>query len=204
VPRTWDALVTRYGLARATRTGRLPYRAEELFDRLVGQFRDLGKPSPPAYVVDDICYFAAVLSHYVEDAHQPLHVTSNYDGRATNQTGLHSRFETELVLRQDAQLRLTPIAIRPIPDFNTFIFDVIVKSQSMVDAVLGADRVAASGRELYDGPFFDAFFRNVRPTLEDRLGESASAVASVIVAAWQRAGSPTPPPDGPRPPVRIR
>jgi len=204
VPRTWDAFVAKYGLARATKTGRLPFRAEDLFNRLVSEFRDLGQPSPAPYAADDVRYFSAVLSHYIQDAHQPFHATVNYDGRATNQQGIHSRFETELVLRRYAQLNLPPVVIQPIPAFNRFIFDAIVKSESLVDPVLRADRAAASGRQLYDDGYFEALFMQARPVLEQRLADSANATASVIVAAWRQAGSPLPPVDGRRPPARIR
>jgi hypothetical protein len=204
VPRDWDAFVAKFGLARATKTGRLPFRAEELFNRLVSEFRDLGKPSPPPYAADDVRYFSAVLSHYIQDAHQPFHATVNYDGRATNQLGIHSRFETELVLRRYSELRLPAVVIQPIPDFNRFIFDAIVRSESVVDSVLRADRAAAAGRQSYDDGYFEAFFTQTRPVLEQRLADSANGTASVIVAAWRQAGSPSPPVEGPRPPARIR
>jgi hypothetical protein len=204
VPRTWDAFVAKYGLARASKIGRLPFRAEELFNGLVSEFRELGKPSPAPYAADDVRYFSAVLSHYVQDAHQPFHATVNYDGRATNQQGIHSRFETELVLRSDSQLHLPPVVIQPIPDFNRFIFDAIVRSESLVDSVLRADRAAASGRQVYNDAYFEAFLQQARPALEQRLADSANATASVIVAAWRQAGSPSPPVEGPRLPARIR
>jgi hypothetical protein len=40
---------------------------------------------------------AGVLAHYVGDISQPLHVTENYDGKKTNQDGIHSFFEETLV-----------------------------------------------------------------------------------------------------------
>ena len=97
VPRTWDGLVAKYGRARAEKAGRLPWRAEEIYNRLVAMFQELGKPNGSPYAADNAKYLVAVLSHYVGDAHQPLHATDNYDGQLTNQRGVHSRFETELV-----------------------------------------------------------------------------------------------------------
>ena len=34
--------------------------------------------------------FASTLAHYIQDAHQPLHVHNNYDGQLSGQTGLHA------------------------------------------------------------------------------------------------------------------
>ena len=99
VPREWAAYVEKYGAERASRAGRLPWRAEEIYKMLVARFQDVGKGGP-GYAADNARYLSAVLAHYVEDGHQPLHAAANYDGQLTNQRGVHGRFETELVLRQ--------------------------------------------------------------------------------------------------------
>jgi hypothetical protein len=203
VPRTWTAYVARYGADRATRMGRLPWRAEEVDDLLVKAFRAIGAGNS-AYAADNARYLAAVLSHYIEDAHQPFHAVANYDGQLTNQRGLHARFETELVLRNLSTLRLTPVAIQSIPNVRDFIFDTLVASQSLAAGVLDADRKAAEGREFYDDTYFAAFLRGARPILERRLSESSSGAASAIVSAWSRAGKPPLPPARPRTPARIR
>jgi hypothetical protein len=205
VPRTWEGLVARYGLDRATKAGRVPWRAEDMYKRLVGHFTDMGRPNAPYYAGDNARYIAAVLSHYLADAHQPLHATGNYDGQLTGQNGIHSRFETTLVLRNLSTLNLAPVTIRPVGNIREFMFATIVESQSLVGTVLAADRRATAGRELYDDGYYAALLTGTRPVLEKRLGDSASAIASVIVQAWKEAGSPTLPLNtGTRTPARIR
>jgi hypothetical protein len=39
VPRDWNAYVAKYGAERANRTGRVPWRAEEIYKKLVSDFR---------------------------------------------------------------------------------------------------------------------------------------------------------------------
>jgi len=203
VPRDWNAFVARYGLERANKAGRLPWRTEEIYNRLVSLFKDIGKPAAP-YAADNARYAAAVLSHYIEDAHVPFHATGNYDGQATNQRGIHSRFEGELVLRNLSTLKLAPVTISPIGNIRDFIFATLVESQSLVAPVLAADRQATEAREYYDDGYFRVFREGAGPIVEKRMSEASSAVASAIVSAWTEAGNPPLPLAGTRTPARIR
>lgn len=197
VPRDWPSLVNRLGKERADKIGRLPYRIADMYGRLVTHFK--GITAGTAYAADNARYVSAVLAHYVEDANQPLHVAENYDGQLTNQRGLHSRFETQLPLRNWPTLKQRPVQIHPVTDIQAYIFENIIKSDSYVQAVLDADKRAAqglspdaNGRLVYDDGFYARFLRETRLILEDRLSSSADAVASVIVAAWTEAGKPIP------------
>lgn len=204
VPREWKAVVQKYGAELANKNGRLPWRAEEIFNKMVASFADLHK-FPQGYGGENARYQAAVLAHYVEDAHQPFHAVENYDGQLTNQRGIHSRFETELVLRNKATLKLAPVTITPIPDFKTFIFDALLDDQPFAAVALAADKKAAEGRELYDDAYFADFAKHgALAATEKRMSDAASAVASAWVAAWEKAGKPKLPEDGPRAPARIR
>ena len=189
VPRTWDAYVARYGSERANRMGRLPWRIEELYGRLVEAFRQVGSGGRP-YAGDNARYLVAVLAHYVEDAHQPFHAVLNYDGQLTGQRGIHSRFETTLVMRNRWRFDLAPVVVRPIPDIAEFAFATLVESESLVERVLDADRRAAAGRDGYDDGYYAALWDEAADVAARRLSESASAVASVVVAAWTDAGRP--------------
>ncbi|MEZ5318225.1 MAG: hypothetical protein R2752_12565 [Vicinamibacterales bacterium] len=189
VPREWDAYVARYGTEKANRMGRLPWRVADVYGRLLAAFRDMGTGRSP-WAADNARYLSAVLAHYVEDAHQPFHAALNYDGQLTGQRGIHSRFETELVLRNRTSLRLSPVRIRPIANARDDIFARLVEGQALVAPILDADRRASGGRERYDDAYYAAFLDGVRPILERRLSESASGVASMIVAAWTEAGRP--------------
>jgi hypothetical protein len=205
VPRDWDAYVQRYGAERANRMGRLPWRVEEIYRLLVQRFQEAAKnPNAPGYALDNAAYLSAVLAHYVEDAHQPFHGVTSYDGQATNQRGIHSRFETELPLRHRAVLRLAPVTIRPVPDVKAFIFERLVEDESLVAGILDADRRATSGREFYDDVYYASFLKGSRAVLERRLSEAASGVASVIVAAWTEGGKPPLPVKRATTPARIR
>jgi hypothetical protein len=201
VPREWAAFEKKYGTERANRAGRLPWRAEDVYQLLVARFREVGKGTP-RYAADNARYLAAILGHYIQDAHQPFHAVANYDGQLTNQRGIHARFETDLVLRNLGSLTWSPVTIRPIANFRDFMFETIITSASLTKEVLDADRQAAAGRDAYDDAYFGAFFGATRHVLDRRLNEAAGAHASAIVAAWTEAGKPALP--GPRPPEPAR
>ena len=202
VPRDWDAVVQKYGADLANKNGRLPWRAEEMFGKLTAAFKDLERGG---FAADNIRYLSAVMAHYVEDGHQPFHAVTNYDGQLTNQRGIHGRFETDLVLRNKATLKLTPVVIKPIVDIKTFFFDTLLDSQSMAADILAADKKAAETREFYDDAYFADLAKNGALTIaEKRFSDAASGVASVWMAAWEKAGKPKMPEDGARTPARIR
>jgi alkylated DNA nucleotide flippase Atl1 len=203
IPREYDAFVQKYGAGPVARYGRLPWRAEEVYNRLVASFRDMAKPNAP-FAADNARYALAVLAHYVEDAHQPFHAVLNHDGQLTNQRGIHSRFETQLVLRNEKNLKLAPVKAVVITGFRDYMFKTLIDSHALVEGILAADLKATQGREFYDDAYFDALLKGSRATVERRLSEAASAVASAALSAWTEAGKPVLPVDGPRPPARIR
>lgn len=185
LPRTYDEAVKRYGKDFVDRNGTLPWRTEEIYVKLVEAFEQRAP-----YARDNIRFFSSVIGHYVADAHVPFHAALNYDGQLTGQWGIHSRFETELFLRYKDQLAIDPKPVVPVPDAREFIFDTLIASFPLVQPVLDADKAAAAGKDYYDDEYFGQVFGKVRPILERRLSESVTAVASVITAAWTRAGKP--------------
>lgn len=190
VPREWDAFVARYGLDRANKMGRLPWRAEEIYNRLVTTFQDIGKGTAP-YAPDNSRYLVAILAHYLEDAHVPFHATANHDGQLTNQRGIHSRFESDLVLRNLSKLTIaTPVAVKPMASIRDFVFDTLVDSQALVAPLLEADRKAALGHEKYDDAYYMSFAPDSLSIAERRINAAVAAVVSAVVSAWEKGGKP--------------
>jgi hypothetical protein len=202
LPHDYAEAVAKRGQAFVEKNGTLPWRADEMYGQLRNSFRQLGQAP---YARDNVKLFASVLAHYVEDAHQPLHAAVNYDGQLTGQSGIHSRFETELFERFQSRLHVTPGPVTPIPNPREFLFATLSDSYRLVDPILAADREAVAGRDEYDDAYFEALLKRVQPILERRLGQAATGVASMITAAWVEAGRPAlPPQDPPRVPRKVR
>ena len=135
--------------------------------------------------------FSAALSHYMQDAHQPFHATINYDGQITGNNGIHARFESGLVERFESRLTISPAAPKAILNARDAAFDTLLASYRLVDRILQADNEAVSGKDTYDDDYFEKLFARTRPILEQRIADSITATAAVLMGAWEGAGRPT-------------
>lgn len=204
LPRDYATAVQKFGKDVVHTQGLLPWRAAEFYGNLQREFASLKRQPAPGYAVDNIVLYAAVLAHYVSDGHVPLHAVVNYNGQLTGQDGVHSRWESELFERNRARLTMAPAPVKSVRNPRDFMFDVLLASNRAAATVLQSDKQAAEGREFYDDAYFDAFAKGTLPTLEHRLNESITAVASMIVGAWEQAGKPAIPAAPTRTPRRIR
>jgi hypothetical protein len=202
LPHDYDAAVAARGAAFVKKNGVLPWRTQEIFDKLRDSFRQIGTAP---YARDNVKLFSSVIAHYVGDGYQPFHAAANYDGQLTGQNGIHSRFETELFERFKAKLAIAPPPLAPVPSAREYMFATLADSFTYVQPILDADRAATRGRDFYDDGYFAALIEKTQPILEKRVAGAIAGAASVITQAWIDAGKPAVPPDAPpRPPRPIR
>jgi hypothetical protein len=202
LPREYGAALEKFGPSLLNRIGRLPWREAEEFGNLRRGFESFARGD--RFAQGDVVLFAAVASHYIQDAHQPLHASNNYDGQLSGNNGIHSRFETDLVERFESRLTLVPPAPKAVANPRDAAFDVLLASHKLVATILKADTESVAGKETYDDDYYDKFFAKVRPILEQRLSEAIAATAGVIIGAWEQAGRPVLKADGRRPPQKVR
>jgi predicted AlkP superfamily phosphohydrolase/phosphomutase len=172
--------------------GRVPWRAEEVYRGLVAAFR----AKETARVLER----AAVLGHYVGDAHVPLHGVLNYDGQLTGQTGVHARWESELVDRFLRQLEPGLEAGRAESGVGpvALVFEALLESSAEAGAVLRADRASASPRDFadtpeddrYDDAYYSRLFEREGPRLAARLARAMKRLGSLWLSAYEEAGRP--------------
>lgn len=82
--------------------GRSYWRIRELNEQLsqaTQALKDLKEPKGAARqkLQEKWIVLAGVMAHYVGDMGMPLHASENHDGQLTNQKGIHSYFEDEMV-----------------------------------------------------------------------------------------------------------
>ena len=203
LPREYGAALEKFGANALKRLGTLPWREQEAFGNLRRAFESFGRES--SFAATDVVLFTGMASHYIQDAHQPLHASNNFDGQLTGNNGVHARFETALVERYLPRLRVAPPKATPIRKPRDAAFDILLKSHQLVDPILKADSEAVAGKETYDDEYFEKFFAKVRPVLEQRLSDAIAANAGLIIGAWEEAGKPVVKLEAaPRPPAKVK
>jgi len=197
LPRELDRAIAQYGIDFVSRNGLLPWRTSEVFGDLRRAF-DQHRRQVPGYALENAKFFSAVLAHYVADGHVPLHAVKNYDGQLTGQHGVHSRWETELVLRYRDVWTFAAEPLHPVPEPRTFMFAVLTDAFPHAERILAADRAATEGRTAYDDQYFEVLRKETAPIVDRQLSKAVTAVASMITAAWEAGGRPDLPLDPPR------
>ncbi|HKY32511.1 MAG TPA: S1/P1 nuclease [Candidatus Polarisedimenticolia bacterium] len=189
-----EALLS-FGRDRLQRAGRLPWRVAELHDRLREAFA--------ARDWKEAVRLSGWLSHYVADAHQPLHSTSNHDGQKTGNAGIHAAFESDMIDRGRAVYRgraALPAGFGPrrIEDPARFVLQVLAGSHGQVEAVLKADSKAVLLVKKQGKEYLASLEALAGEMAGRQLQQAAAASASLWHSAWVQAGRPQPPPPRPR------
>ena len=81
-------------------------------EQWTGRLSDAMKGTDSDLILAD----AAILGHYVADAHVPFHSAVNYDGQLSGQRGIHARFEEEMVHNTIKLIDLTPEPAQALSD----------------------------------------------------------------------------------------
>jgi hypothetical protein len=202
LPRDYDQAIEKFGRRTVERNGTLPWRVQEMFGNLRRGFEGFKRGS--LYGPSDVVLFSAVLGHYIQDAHQPFHATDNHDGQLTGNSGIHARFERDLVEKFQSRLNVKPAKPTAITNARDFAFDALLASYRLVDGILKADSEAVRNKEEYDADYFDKFLAKAQPVLEQRMADAATATAGVIIGAWEAAGKPTLTLEGARPVEKVK
>jgi hypothetical protein len=189
LPRDYAAAVARFGEELVKKNGTLPWRAQEMYEQLVRALVQ-HRENSSRWALENAKFYAAALSHYVADAHMPLHAIVNYDGQLTDQQGVHARFESDLFVRNQARLKYAPVDLPAVTNARDLVFDALASSAEASPRLLAADRRALGTGVEYDDAYYDRFWEGTGELLEARVSRSVAAVAAVIASAWQEAGRP--------------
>jgi len=183
IPQTWDSIIAQNGTIWVTNEGILPWATLATYDSLKNAFFH--------YDWTKAMFFAADLGHYVGDGHMPLHITKNYNGDNTGNSGIHSRYESTMISAYVSQIIYTGDTVKIIPDVNKYVFNYIYKNHQYVDSVLAADNYAHSLSSNYYSTIYKAALWDKTRNFTTQLFKNAShALAELIYNAWVEAGSP--------------
>lgn len=182
LPHSFDRAVERYGRGRVNRNGLLPWQVGKVSLRLTEAFK--------AGNWEEVKVEAALLGHYVADAHDPLHTTENYDGQLTDQPGLASRFEIRLVDQFTNFFIFSPRDATKIADPTEHAFQMVLEANTWADHIVLADRVALDSLPDYNEDYYDRFYSRVGSIVVHELNGAAEDAGSYWYTAWLNAGRP--------------
>lgn len=170
--------------------GTLPWATIETYNYLVNCF--------VAHEFDKAKQFAADLGHYVADGHMPMHITQNYDGQYTGNTGIHSRYESTMIGAYNSQITYTGSEINYISNVNQYVFDYIYENYKYKDSVLIADNYAVNlaggvrnGDTYSSSTYKQALWGKTKGFTVKLFKNASHALAELIYTAWVNAGKPS-------------
>lgn len=154
-----------------------------------------------------ILRLCADMGHYVGDAHVPLHATSNYNGQKTGQEGIHGFWESRIPeLFADEQYDYFVGKPEYVEQTTDYFWDMVLTSNSLVDSVLGIERLLRIKipqdrqmcPDMRNGVVIIAPCREFAATyqeamngmVERRMRAAIHAVSNVWYTAWVDAGQP--------------
>ncbi|MCX6169635.1 MAG: T9SS type A sorting domain-containing protein [Ignavibacteriales bacterium] len=186
IPQDYYSLTAKYGNTFVMDNGILPWAIIATFDSLKAQFsrKDFNRAQ----------LTAADLGHYVGDSHMPLHITKNYNGQLSGQSGVHSRYESTLIGNYQNLIQYTPDSAKYVTTVRDFVFSYIYENYKCVDSVLSADKSAKSfaGGSTSNSIYYQKLWDLTGNFTIRLFSEASSRLASLIYTAWVDAGSPDP------------
>lgn len=88
IPEKWTDAVLKYSADTLLKYGTVPWKIEKTYYALVKAFQQRDSLA--------ILRLSANLGHYISDASVPLHMSLNYNGQFTKQTGIHGFWESRI------------------------------------------------------------------------------------------------------------
>jgi hypothetical protein len=198
IPRKWGLAVKKYGLARLTKNGILPWQIQRSYYKLVTAFRERDSMR--------ILINSAYLGHYLADAHVPLHTTVNHNGQLTNQIGIHAFWESRLPELFSDKYSFLVGAAGYVNDPLKEAWNIIGHTHQLVNEVLDKEaRLSSSfpayrkfsyakrknvlGRQ-YSFEYSRDYHMQLNHMVEMQMRASVRAIGNYWFSAWVDGGQP--------------
>ncbi|MDB5005337.1 MAG: hypothetical protein JWQ34_3562 [Mucilaginibacter sp.] len=198
IPERWDDAVIKYSEDTLDKYGTVPWSIQYQYYKLVSAFK--------GHDTTGILTASANLGHYVADAHVPLHLTQNYNGQLTNQTGLHALWESRIPELAAANYNCYTGKARYIENPLKEAFNICRASFSEIDSVLRVERLlnktypAAKKYAMimhgkkpikdYSADYSLSYQKLMRGMVQRRMRSAILSVGSYWYSAWVDAGQP--------------
>ena len=182
LPRSYKAASSKFGKAKLEANGLLPWQIGVYSEKLTNAYK--------ARNWGEVRLMAAILAHYVAEAHDPFNTTENFDGKLSGQPGANRRFGNSLVDRFSLFYPVRPNDAFFISDPTDHAFEACLSAHSWLETILLADRRSRKGLSDYTDEYFDRFYNQAGAVVFRELSDAATDVGSYWLTAWINAGRP--------------
>ncbi|TGE18978.1 zinc dependent phospholipase C family protein [Hymenobacter elongatus] len=203
LPQTSIEAYAKYEPAFLDKSGRLPWFIQDMLGKLTQAMKNGRK--------EEILFVAADLGHYLGDATQPLHTSSNHDGQLTGQKGIHAFYESQMVEKFGSTYNFKLREPRLIQDPVAETWRLIAQSHASADTLLAIEKklqaetpaaamfeTDAQGQvkknvfnsNVRSAAYTESFHKALRHMEERQLRTAAQAAANYWYTAWINAGQP--------------
>jgi len=173
----------KYGIEKIKKEGTLPWVTDSTYKALVHDFKTVNW--------NQAVLTAADLGHYVGDGFMSLHISANYDGQLSAQSGIHRRYEETMIDRHIDAIKFSTSPCHKISKVQSYIFNYLYANHSYVQLLLQADKTASiMAGEQYNEVYFESLWNNSNSFTTKLLEESSKTTAALIYTAWLEAGKP--------------
>lgn len=170
--------INSYDYSFLKKNGLLPWAIESTVESLTSAFK--------ANNANLVSKFSADLSHYVADLNMPLHTTKNYDGYYTNQAGVHSRYESDLIEKYQGSIYYLGSEQKGVIDtLKNYVFAELFKSFDNADSILSFDKQAFQvvGNRTSDA-FYAEFWKKASYNTINSFKNSTKMLAELMNTAY--------------------
>ncbi len=182
LPRSYNVAVARFGRAKVEANGLLAWQIGVYSEKLTNAMK-AGK-------WDQARLDAALLAHFVAEAHDPFNTTENFDGKLSGQPGVNERFGTTLIDRFSSFFPMHPNDAVYLNDPTETAFEACLSAHSWLETILLADRRARKAFNNYTDEYYDRFYNQGAAILIRQLSDAATDVGSFWLTSWVNAGKP--------------
>lgn len=201
-PKTTSDAYKKFDSNTLNKNGSLPWYIQTVTEKLTQAFKKKSK--------SEIIFLSAELSHYVADAHMPLHTSSNYDGQKTGQRGVHALWESRLPELFGNTYNFKTEAATYIDDIPAETWRMIGQSYSQVIALLTTEkqnrdafdtsslykkdaaglRILSYNQPVFSDEYASRFHTALEGMVERQLRLSIHDIASYWYTCWVNGGRP--------------
>lgn len=159
----------------------------------------------------EIIFLAADLSHYIADAHMPLHTSINHDGQFTGQRGIHAFWESQLpemfgdnynyYTRQAQYIDNITLAVWGIIERSHILADTMLMVEKTLRKEFQEDKVYAKdadgkvlknkfGQPTFSKEYAAEYHKRLHGMVETQMRAAIQMTSDLWYTAWVNAGKP--------------